>query len=437
MGPSGQTGQEAGGIVDFEDEVTDYQGTAGEPLRRASLYVELRMPDRDVLFGFRDAFLNWLSGRQSLFSGIGDASARLSLDEVSPRPDAQGMATLRLSLSWPLDRSSVADAPRPELQGSGEPTRGSASLTPVDHFVFFPDAADSAPPMYSQLPTALHVEAFGTAAQPARRKRRGAAGLVLLGRLIGAAQAARTSIRQRASALGSGGLTLRSPMRARYRRAWRFGLLGAAAVAAGFVAGSIYLASVDPPRTSSMTPPLPAGEPAGPRDPAALVESTESRVAAASRPPVESPPDRARALEDRTLPAPVPPADRAAQIPDTEVTTRRGRQNSPGRAVPLNSPSVVAVREVENDAASTTPRQQGKGSLLVRSDPQGAQVSVNGIVQGRTPLVVRDLDAGSRVVRVELPGYQRWSWAVAIAAERQTPVTVKLQPESRAGSRND
>jgi hypothetical protein len=73
----------------------------------------------------------------------------------------------------------------------------------------------------------------------------------------------------------------------------------------------------------------------------------------------------------------------------------------------------------------------------VRSDPQGAQVTVNGIAQGRTPLVIRDLPPGSRVVRVELPGYQRWSWAVGITADRQTPVTVKLQPDSGRSGRND
>ena len=67
----------------------------------------------------------------------------------------------------------------------------------------------------------------------------------------------------------------------------------------------------------------------------------------------------------------------------------------------------------------------------MESDPQGAEVSINGVVQGRTPLVIRDLGAGSRVVRLELPGYERWSWAVAVVANKRTPLTVKLRPETR------
>jgi hypothetical protein len=74
------------------------------------------------------------------------------------------------------------------------------------------------------------------------------------------------------------------------------------------------------------------------------------------------------------------------------------------------------------------------GALLVRSEPKGAQVSINGVVHGRTPLVIRGLDAGSRVVRLDLPGYERWSWAVGVVANKQTPVTVKLQPEHDAGT---
>ena len=68
---------------------------------------------------------------------------------------------------------------------------------------------------------------------------------------------------------------------------------------------------------------------------------------------------------------------------------------------------------------------------------QGAEVSINGVVQGRTPLVIRDLGAGSRVVRLELPGYERWSWAVAVVANKRTPLTVKLRPESRGAGNQD
>ncbi len=72
------------------------------------------------------------------------------------------------------------------------------------------------------------------------------------------------------------------------------------------------------------------------------------------------------------------------------------------------------------------------GSLMVTSDPAGADVSVDGVPQGRTPLAIANLNIGSRVVRVELPGHQRWSWAVSVVANRRTPIAVRLLPETIA-----
>ena len=51
--------------------------------------------------------------------------------------------------------------------------------------------------------------------------------------------------------------------------------------------------------------------------------------------------------------------------------------------------------------------------------------------------MIRDLGAGSRVLRLDLPGYERWSWAVAVVGNKRTPVPVKLQPESRRTSSLD
>jgi cytoskeleton protein RodZ len=69
--------------------------------------------------------------------------------------------------------------------------------------------------------------------------------------------------------------------------------------------------------------------------------------------------------------------------------------------------------------------------MLVTSDPQGAEISINGVVKGKTPMLIRGLAAGSRVVRLDLPGYEPWSWSVRVAADTQTPVTVKLHREPR------
>ena len=127
---------------------------------------------------------------------------------------------------------------------------------------------------------------------------------------------------------------------------------------------------------------------------------------------------------------PLPPTSSALGIADAEVTTRRGPAAA-GRQIAERSGTPVVVRAAEVTGTSAEDRGKVKGALLVRSEPQGAVVSINGVVHGRTPLVIRDLGAGSRVVRLDLAGYERWSWAVGVVANRRTPVTVKLQPEPR------
>jgi PEGA domain len=114
----------------------------------------------------------------------------------------------------------------------------------------------------------------------------------------------------------------------------------------------------------------------------------------------------------------------------------------PTEAEPLATSGVVHAAAVipaasvnpSRDTANATrvkPAPQAReyvGSLLVTSEPQGADVSVDGIPQGHTPLAITNLPIGSRVVRVELPGHQRWSWAVSVVANRKTPIAVRLVP---------
>ena len=70
------------------------------------------------------------------------------------------------------------------------------------------------------------------------------------------------------------------------------------------------------------------------------------------------------------------------------------------------------------------------GGLVVTSDPDGAEVSINGVLHGRTPLVIQPLPAGNRIVRLDLPGYDRWSWSVGVVANKRTSVSVTLRPET-------
>jgi hypothetical protein len=72
-----------------------------------------------------------------------------------------------------------------------------------------------------------------------------------------------------------------------------------------------------------------------------------------------------------------------------------------------------------------------RGSLEVQSSPSGAQVFLGGKPVGTTPLVLNDLPVGSRVLRLEMDGYERWSSAVQISVEEQAMATATLRPSRR------
>jgi hypothetical protein len=71
--------------------------------------------------------------------------------------------------------------------------------------------------------------------------------------------------------------------------------------------------------------------------------------------------------------------------------------------------------------------QQFTGALKVQSVPTGAAVFVNQQHVGETPLQLTRLRAGSHVIRIEYKGYERWTTAVLVSADKQTRVSATLQ----------
>jgi hypothetical protein len=83
-------------------------------------------------------------------------------------------------------------------------------------------------------------------------------------------------------------------------------------------------------------------------------------------------------------------------------------------------------------AASSTPASpQFLGSLAIRSEPRGALVLVDGQVVGVTPIVLKGVRAGSRVVRIESEGYELWSSAARVVANQETAIVATLQQLAR------
>jgi hypothetical protein len=73
------------------------------------------------------------------------------------------------------------------------------------------------------------------------------------------------------------------------------------------------------------------------------------------------------------------------------------------------------------------------GTLSVDSSPRGAQVYVNGILRGVTPLRV-DLDPAQYDVRVRLTGYEEFAASVNVRSGQVSSVNAQLQPVPRTGT---
>jgi hypothetical protein len=74
-----------------------------------------------------------------------------------------------------------------------------------------------------------------------------------------------------------------------------------------------------------------------------------------------------------------------------------------------------------------------RGALALSSNPEGAQVVLNGKVVGETPVVLSDLPVGSRALVVRREGYSPWSASVRVVANQRTTVRATLTPTQQPG----
>ena len=172
--------------------------------------------------------------------------------------------------------------------------------------------------------------------------------------------------------------------------------------------------------------PVAAAVPASP--PAAM-------SAPAARPASSSVATRvAPARVEPSKPAPPP----AAPTPPPIVQRVTASNQMPSPAIPTEAASPRREAAAVNASARVSPPRAERaaplpalrGVLVVTSAPPGAQVYVNGVLSGVTPLRLQDLAAGSRAVRVELEGYERWSAALRIVANERTTAVAELRPLS-------
>ena len=135
--------------------------------------------------------------------------------------------------------------------------------------------------------------------------------------------------------------------------------------------------------------------------------------------PTPSPPDRPASPQNVQLAA----EGMRPLVPRPVGTSGPGAANSNRAARPSR---VAASVSKKTGKAAAAPRDPYRGSLAFRSTPEGARVFVNGAFVGSTPLTLENLPVGSRAVRIEADGYQRWSASTQVVANQQGRVSATL-----------
>jgi hypothetical protein len=108
--------------------------------------------------------------------------------------------------------------------------------------------------------------------------------------------------------------------------------------------------------------------------------------------------------------------------------TRRQRvtlsERRPARSIDVRLRPTSVPAAVTASSSSTN----SSGSLQVASRPSGAQVFVDDTLIGTTPLLMSDVAAGARRVRIELSGYRIWTTSVQIEPSARFRVSASLEP---------
>jgi PEGA domain len=417
---------------------------------KTTLHIEMHSSERHVLTSFREQFMRWVNDRgASGFARDAGTPQKISFEEGES--EAPGLsAVLNLDLVWNSRHGSGTKATQrwQSVSSTASAIAPPPAFEAHQKFVFFPDPDSETPrhqaaslfdgrtlhPMPSRtewvrmerpaLLELLHKSVAFTVRTYDNITPRLAAVVKHPSRLLSETAAFRASlfpgpVRVR--------LTKSTPLEHGWFSAVRTGGLVAAVVCATFLLVTLAYRS----RSSDVLA----------ADQNARAESPRSRDV--SRPPQPAPPALANGA-DAGIPSPFV-ATRVSTAGGTDgvsdgsgvsagvagVTSAVALDaiDSPRRAAPST------VREV-SPARTTVPvavlAQNGTvGSLVVASEPAGAAVSINGVTHGYTPLKIENLAVGTRVVRIDLAGYERWSWAVNVVANKRTPITVKLQPEAR------
>lgn len=130
----------------------------------------------------------------------------------------------------------------------------------------------------------------------------------------------------------------------------------------------------------------------------------------------------------------LPAAPRDAPAPRAATEERVASDAPPAAAAPGTTAATPPVPAPPPQASGVVDAQATpRGSLLIRSSPADADVTINGNPHGKTPLAVRDLEFGSYTIRIARNGYATEERTLQLTPSRpSTSTIVDLRPFSAA-----
>jgi serine/threonine-protein kinase len=123
------------------------------------------------------------------------------------------------------------------------------------------------------------------------------------------------------------------------------------------------------------------------------------------------------------------PLGKQAEIPP-RVTTGRSvpPSNAEGRKNDMAPiPPAGAGTQSKSEPGASAAAAGPMARLNMTSDPSGAQVYINGVLKGRTPLDI-SLPLGKQEVRMQMEDYYNWEAQINLEKAGETPLFVKLHP---------
>ncbi len=134
----------------------------------------------------------------------------------------------------------------------------------------------------------------------------------------------------------------------------------------------------------------------------------------------------AQQLEQQVQNAPGPAA--SARSGSAQKTTQKPAKTAAVKpaATPGKPGAPVTTSPSQPTPSATT------GELQITSSPSGAQVQVDGAVQGTSPFNAKSLASGQHTVVVSKPGYQSATRVIAVVVGKSTPLVVTLQAVAMA-----